>query len=173
MRRVEGWRAGQEHVRAQALDNAYPILLAESHGRLCGRPRRHAAIHPDVLDAGFSAVLDDLVGRLLVGHDQNAIDARLDVLDSRETGLTVDLIGNRIDRDRLVQSLAELLPQHRSEAFGIARDADDGDALEGQEIVDLLLGGHLGSSHVDVSADSLAIRPSCLKGPDGLILELV
>jgi hypothetical protein len=100
------------------------------------------AVHPDMLDAGLSTVVDDIVGGLLGGHDENAVNARLDFGDSGEARLPIDLFGERIHRDRLVAALTELLPQHGTEPLGVAVDADDGDALEREEIVDLLLGRH-------------------------------
>jgi hypothetical protein len=77
------------------------------------------------------------------GHDQYALDRRVDLLDARVALLAVDLGGVRVHGNGVVAALPELLPHDPVEVLGVARDADDGHALEGQKIFDLLERGHI------------------------------
>ena len=144
--RCGAWNAGApaRNIYGQRpATTSIPFSSQKAIAVLVFAPGRHTAVHPDALDAGFRAVVDDLVRHLVGGHDQHALHRRPDLLDLCVADLTVQLLDARIDRDRLVSALAKLLPERIGEVLRVVGDAYDGHSLEGEEVVDLLLRRHL------------------------------
>src|SRR5450759_373868 len=139
---VEERRARQEHVGALAGNDvdAVRIAIGDCRGADRARPAARAAMHPHVGHSRVDTIVDDLLGCPGWRHDHDAVNRRLDVLDARVAALAVDLGGVRVHRHGLVAALAELLPDRVREVLRIARDADDGEAPQHPELVDLLPG---------------------------------
>src|SRR5450759_2360616 len=158
---VEERGSRQEHVWAMARDHVDAVGgTVGDRGRAdrAGAAAR-AAMHPDMGHAGVDAVVDDLLRGLGRRHDDDALDGRLDVLDAGVAALAIDLRGVRVHRDGLVASLAKLLPDRVREVLRIARDADDGKALQGPEIVDL----PPGRDHVRLHSSDGLFRPGMVR----------
>ena len=95
----------QELIRAAAGDHGDAVLAAQLHrfGRDAGhafsraRLGAHHAMHPDVLDAEFHALLNDLIGDFGIGENEDGVGPVRDRLEVGIAGFAFKRSQARID----------------------------------------------------------------------------
>ena len=98
-----------EHARAAAVDHGDPLLSAVVRRRLGDASSAWAAVHPNVLDPELSALTHRLFGDLRPGADHDRLDTAGNRAEIVIGTITLDLVGVRIHRERLVAALAKAL----------------------------------------------------------------
>ena len=92
----------EKHQRAFSRNNIDAARFTVIHGLIADRACSRSAIHPHVLDAGFCAIASDLFGDGWRGHQQDGVNCRADILQSREASPPLDLTPARMHRHGIV-----------------------------------------------------------------------
>ncbi len=124
----------KEHEWTFAGDDFDVVLAAErDRRRRDGASVSCGTVHPDAADAGPSAVGNHGIGYLGRRHDQRPFYRWLDILHAGKAETSEHGGGFGINGDDVVPAARELVEEHDAEVSGIAGEADDSDALGGQE----------------------------------------
>src|SRR4029077_9300664 len=98
---------------------------------------------PDVVDAVIGAVAHDGGGRRRRDHDHGAVDRFGDRRHVRPARVTGHGSCGRVDGDHLVAVVAQLDVDGVGEALRVVGHADDGDAAQVEELLDVVqVDGH-------------------------------
>src|ERR1035438_1807158 len=133
---MDGSGGGKKHKGALSGNDLDSVLLAECD---CGRTDgafAGGAVHPDSTDAGFGTIGDDCVRHCGRGHQESGVDRWVDVLHASEAGPAEHIRSAGIDRKHVITAAAEFFEEHDAKVARFPRDANHGDSLLSQEVLD-------------------------------------
>ncbi len=93
-------------------------------------------MHPDVVDAGLAALLDNLPSDVRMRRDHNPFHSARYGADVRIAGVALQLPSFRVDGKNFVPRCAKLLVDDVGSLGPSARDTRDCNALQSQELTD-------------------------------------
>ncbi len=124
-------------VRAATGDDADPVVAAHLYRILrdAGHTSRktgfgaHHAMHPDMLDSQVHTLLDNLIGYLGIGKDEDRVRFFRDGFQVRVTGVSFKCGNSRIDAIDCITRLLETIVGFVAARFTFVGDADYGNSF--------------------------------------------
>src|SRR5215218_7090934 len=138
---------GPKHQGTAAIDHGDAVPAAVVGGRRRDAAWAGTAMHPDVLDAEFGALVHGVLGEFGPGADDHRLDPAGDGLQVLVAGVALDGVGVGVDRKDLIAVIAQpLVDDVAAVRLGGAGDPGDRHSLVGQELGCGLLDARHGSS---------------------------
>ena len=133
----------QELVRARAWYDCNAVGFALFHrvcrnaGHTCHQTGlgAHHAVHPDMLDAEVHALLDNLIGYLWTGKDEDRIHFLGDGFQIRVAGITIERGDARVHSKHFVAIILELGVSHVAACFAFIGNTYHRDLLLREKIL--------------------------------------
>jgi len=133
---VESGTVRQKHEGALTGNDTDVTLAAELNRLRADGALSSRTMHPNARNASLGAVAHNLVRNLGRGHQERGLDGWLDILHASETAAFLEFRSVGIHGNHVIAAVREFLEHRDAETAGFAGDADQGDALLGEKVLD-------------------------------------